>query len=177
GNGEIAFALLLGIGLVLSLISNAVILRLALTPLRRLEETATRVREGDYAARVEPSHLADRDIERVAATFNMMLESAETYRARLREVAARALNAQEEERKRVARELHDGIAQSLAALRVQRRIARAAPEETRLEALDRVSAGMGEATEELRRIAQGLRPPALDMLGLSPAIESYARSL
>ncbi|HEX6134468.1 MAG TPA: sensor histidine kinase [Longimicrobiales bacterium] len=174
---NLGFALLLAIGVVLSVASNAVILRLALTPLRRLEDTATRVRRGDLAARVQPSHLADRDLDRLAATFNMMLDSAEAYRRRLREVAARALTAQEEERKRIARELHDGIAQTLAALRVQLRIARAAPPDTRLEVLERVSAGMAEATEEVRRIAQGLRPPALDMLGLSPAIESYARTV
>ncbi|HEX6307621.1 MAG TPA: sensor histidine kinase [Longimicrobiales bacterium] len=174
---NLGFALLLGIGVVLSVVSNALILRLALTPLRRLEDTATSVRSGNLTARVEPSHLADRDLERLAATFNMMLDSAEAYRRRLREVAARALSAQEEERKRIAQELHDGIAQTLAALRVQLRIARAAQSDSRTEALDRISAGMAEATEEVRRIAQGLRPPALDMLGLSPAIESYARTL
>lgn len=177
GSDGVSFVVLLGVGLALSVLSNAVILRLALTPLRRLEQTATRVQEGDLGARVEPSHLADRDLERLATTFNMMLDSAQAYRTRLRDVAARALSAQEEERKRIARELHDGIAQTLAALRLQLRIARTAQEQERQEALDRVSTGMGEATDELRRIAQGLRPPALDMLGLSPAIESCARSI
>jgi two-component system sensor histidine kinase UhpB len=171
------FAFVLAAGLALSVASNVVILRLALTPLRRLEETARRVRGGDLAARVEPSDLADRDFERLADTFNMMLDSANTYRRRLREVAARALDAQEEERKRIARELHDGIAQTLAALRLRLKVARAAEGDESAVALDRISAEIGAATEELRRIAQGLRPPALDMLGLAPAIESCARSI
>jgi two-component system sensor histidine kinase UhpB len=169
--------LLLGIGVVLSVISNAIIVRLALSPLKRLEETAGRVQDGDLQARVEPTELADRDLERLTATFNMMLDSAEMYRTRLREVAARALSAQEEERKRISRELHDGIAQTLAALRLRLRVTRTAADGARAESLDAISADLGAATEEIRRIAQGLRPPALDILGLSPAIESYVRSV
>ena len=176
-NENVSFALLLTIGVVLSVISNAIILRLALTPLSQLEATARRVQDGDPAARVEPSDLADPDLERLAATFNTMLDSAETYRARLREVAARALNAQEDERRRIAQELHDGIAQTLTALRVRLRVARVLPDDARAAALEEISADIGAATEEIRRIAQGLRPPALDLLGLSPAIESYARSI
>ena len=176
-NENVSFALLLGGGVVLSVISNAIILRLALSPLKQLEGTARRVQDGDLTARVEVSDLADRDLERLAGTFNMMLDSADAYRTRLREVAARALTAQEEERRRIAQELHDGIAQTLTALRVRLRVARATQGEDRTEALDRISTDIGAATEEIRRIAQGLRPPALDMLGLSPAIESYARSV
>ncbi|HSJ32527.1 MAG TPA: sensor histidine kinase [Longimicrobiales bacterium] len=176
-NENISFALLLGTGVVLSVISNAIILRVALSPVKQLEGTARRVQDGDLTARVEVSDLADRDLERLAGTFNMMLDSADAYRTRLREVAARALTAQEEERRRIAQELHDGIAQTLTALRVRLRVARATQGEDRTEALDRISTDIGAATEEIRRIAQGLRPPALDMLGLSPAIESYARNV
>jgi two-component system sensor histidine kinase UhpB len=176
-NENVTLALLLGVGVVLSVISNAIILRLALTPLKALEHTSRRVQEGELTARVPASDLADRDLERLAATLNMMLDSAESYRARLREVAARALNAQEEERRRIAQELHDGIAQTLTALRVRLRVARSAEGDERAEALERIGADIGAATEEIRRIAQGLRPPALDMLGLSPAIESYARTV
>ena len=177
GNGNMSFALLLGMGVVLSVISNAIIVRLALTPLNELEETARRVQDGDLTARVPDSDLADRDLERLAATFNMMLDSGEAYRTRLRDVAARALNAQEDERRRIAQELHDGIAQTLAALRVRLRVARSFDGAARQDTLEAISADIGAATEEIRRIAQGLRPPALDMLGLSPAIESYARSI
>jgi two-component system, NarL family, sensor histidine kinase UhpB len=169
---------LMGAGLVLSVASNALIVRLALSPLERLERTAQQVQSGDLSARVPPSDLADREMERLTATFNTMLESGDQYRQRLRDIASHALRAQEEERRRIARELHDGTAQTLAALRVRLRVARSL-EDTGAQAqlLERISADLGEATEELRRIAQGLRPPALDMLGLAPAIESYARGI
>jgi two-component system, NarL family, sensor histidine kinase UhpB len=176
--GDGVFVVLLGAGVVLSAVSNAVILRLALSPLRQLERTAEQVNTGDLAARVPPSDLADREMQRLAATFNSMLDSGDAYRGRLRDIAARALNASEEERKRIARELHDGTAQTLAALRVRLRVARLTDEASDRDALlQRIGADLGEATEEIRRIAQGLRPPALDMLGLAPAIESLARGI
>lgn len=165
-------------GVTISTLVNGVILRLALSPLHALESTAGRVNEGDVNARVPSSPLADRDLERLRQTFNSMLESGTVYRQRLREIAARALAATEEERKRIARELHDGIAQSLAALRIRLRVARAVQDDdARSALLEQVSSEMGEAMEELRRIARGLRPPALDMLGLGPAIESHARNI
>jgi signal transduction histidine kinase len=143
-----------------------------------LQRTAEQVEAGDLAARVAESELADRDLERLMVTFNTILESGDVYRRRLRDIAARALNATEEERKRIARELHDGTAQTLAALRVRLRVARATEDaEVRSQLLERIGSELGEATEEIRRIAQGLRPPALDMLGLAPAIESFARGI
>lgn len=161
-----------------SVLLNALILRIALAPLRRLERTAARVQAGELGARAPLSALADRDLDRLVVTFNGMLDSTAAYRQRLREIAVRALDAAEEERKRVSRELHDGIAQSLAALRIRLRLARAARDDAeRRSLLDEVSAAIGAATEEVRSIARGLRPPALDMLGLAPAIESYARGI
>lgn len=174
---EVAGAIALA-GVAISIILNAVILRVALSPLRALERAAERVQCGDVEARAALSPLADRDLARLIITFNGVLETTAGYRRRLREIAARALNAAEEERRRIARELHDGTAQTLAALRVRLRLARAAREDADRDAiLEEVSDEIGAAMEEVRRIARGLRPPALDMLGLAPAIESHARSL
>jgi two-component system, NarL family, sensor histidine kinase UhpB len=171
-------ALIAAWGVVVSVVVNGVILWLALLPLKKLEQTAWRVQAGDLDARVEPSELADRNVERIVQTFNAMLDSAVAYRERLRDVAARASTAAEEERKRLARELHDGTAQVLAGLRVRLRVARATDDpEVREAQLEQVSREIGTAIEEVRRMAKGLRPPALDVLGIGPAIESYARSL
>jgi two-component system sensor histidine kinase UhpB len=170
--------LLLVAGVAASALVNALILRVALRPLTNLELTAKLVQAGDLSARVERSPVADRNLDRLAITFNAMLDSGEGYRRHLRDMAARALNATEEERKRISRELHDGTAQTMTALLVRLRVARTTTDAAARDALlERLGADISAATEEIRHIAQNLRPPALDMLGLAPAIESYARTV
>jgi signal transduction histidine kinase len=166
------------VGVVVSVAVNAVILRLALIPLQLLERTAAAVQAGDTGARAPLSPLADRELERLTRTLNGMLDAMEAYRGRLREVAVRALNAAEEERKRVARELHDETAQTLAALLIRIRVARGRGAGREMEPLlEGMREEIGRALEGVRRFAQGLRPPALDELGLVPAVELHARTL
>jgi len=100
-------------------------------------------------------------------------------RGRLEEVEesrARIVRAGYEERRRLERDLHDGAQQRLLALgmalrRVQRRVA-GDPESAR--ALDDAVDGVAEAVRDLREIARGLRPGALDE-GLGPALADLAR--
>ena len=166
------------VGAAASVAVNAVLVRLALDPLRELERTARRVAEGDLDARVQPSRLADRDLRAVIDVLNEMLERVAVYRARLRAITARALEAAEEERKRLAQELYSDTAQSLSELMIRLRLARTkASGPDRDSALDEVREGLAATTERLRRYASDLRPPALDMLGLLPAVESYARTI
>lgn len=176
----VSFEILAGVVLLAVAVTlgvNAIIVRLALKPLRLLEHTADRVQAGDLDTRAPHSVLADREFERLTRLFNAMLDGLALYRQRLREVAARALNAEEEERKRIARELHDETAQRLAALLIRLRIVRAAGEDRREETLEEVRAEIADVLEGISRYARGLRPPALDELGLTSAVESYARAL
>src|SRR5690606_4353046 len=77
-----------------------------------------------------------------------------------------------------SRELHDDTAQTLAALLIRLRLFRAADDpETRERILEQFRTDLGEALERIRRFARGLRPPALDDLGLVPALESHVRGL
>lgn len=165
-------------GICATVLVNALILKLALEPLDALERTAARVQGGSLDARVPYSAVADRELDRLTHTFNGMLDAAETSRERLREVASRALTAAEEERKRIARELHDETAQLLAALLIRIRVVRNAGDPDAVAALlEDMRREIGQALEGVRRFARGLRPPALDELGLVPAIESHLRSL
>ena len=165
-------------GIVATLLINALILKLALQPLDALERTAARVRRGDLDARVPRSPVADRELARLTRTFNGMLDSADQYRERVREVASQALKAAEEERKRISRELHDETAQLLAALLIRIRVVKGAGDPRALDSLlEEMRREIGQALEGVRRFARGLRPPALDELGLVPAIESHLRSL
>jgi two-component system, NarL family, sensor histidine kinase UhpB len=176
---EAAVGILLSLAVAAALVSvavNALIIQLALEPLRVLKATADRIQEGDLEARVPPSRLADPDMERVTAATNGMLDRLADYRRRLRDVAARALNASEEERRRISLELHDDASQRLAAILVRLRIARSVTDgEVKDVMLEEVRRELAETADGLRRYAQGLRPPALDELGLGPAIESHVR--
>lgn len=165
-------------GAVVSIAVNAVIIQLALEPLRLLKRTVDRVQDGDVEARVPPSPLADRDMEGLTEATNSMLDRLGDYRSRLRDVAASALNAAEEERRRISLELHDDASQRLAAILMRLRLARGLEDEEAKDAvLEEVRRELAEAADGLRRYAQGLRPPALDELGLGPAIESHVRHI
>jgi two-component system NarL family sensor kinase len=96
--------------------------------------------------------------------------------AKLKELTQRVFDAQEEERRRVARELHDGISQILVGVRyvldtARRRLGRGDTEAAQ-QPLDRGIDHLGTAIDEVRRISRDLRPSALDDLGLGPAIKA-----
>lgn len=92
-----------------------------------------------------------------------------------RALAKRVLTAQEDERRRIARDLHDEIGQSLTSVLIGLRTAEEAlsfdEARARLGDLRGIAAG---ALDEVRRLARGLRPSVLDDLGLGPALERYA---
>ncbi|WP_344607531.1 sensor histidine kinase [Streptomyces glaucus] len=162
-------ALLLLAGLALLLAGNAVVLRLGLAPLRRLGRamaTADLLRLGVRAAVAGPAEAAE-----LITTYNTMLDRLEAERAA---GAARALGAQERERHRVARELHDEVGQTLTAVLLQlKRVADRVPADLREEvgqAQEATRAGL----EEIRRIARRLRPGVLEELGLASALRSLA---
>jgi two-component system NarL family sensor kinase len=97
--------------------------------------------------------------------------------AKLKRLTQRVFDAQEEERGRVARELHDGISQILVGVRyaldaAKRRLAMG---DARAEDnLDRGIEHLSGAIQEVRRISRDLRPGVLDDLGVGPAIKALA---
>lgn len=101
-----------------------------------------------------------------------------TERNRLRAFGVSALRAAEDERQRIARELHDDTAQRLAALLVRLRvIGRTDDSEERDRQLEEAREEIQESAESVRRIARGLRPPILDEDGVIGAIRSHLSDL
>lgn len=178
-SGEGALVVVVAVVAVAATIAiNAVIVYLALRPLHLLEHAAAEVAAGREGARAELSAFADRRMARVVLTFNAALDAAHASRHRLRAFAARSLNSAEAERRRVAIELHEGVAQTLAATRLRLRLARGASDpELQAAELELLSGEVGKAIEALRTLALELRPLALDVLGLGPAMEALVESI
>jgi signal transduction histidine kinase len=183
-----------GIGvLVVTSLSAWVHAHYAVRPLVQLEKAAARIAGGQLD---EPVTTTRRDeIGRLAASFDTMrheLKAASAARLwwerqleqRVRErteevhrLVARVINAQEEERRRLAQELHDDTAQALAALlmRIEALRDSVSPDEELIRRhLEPTAAQGAQALEDLRRVIMGLRPAALDDLGLVAALRSYA---
>lgn len=163
------------VGILLSLAVNYVVLRAAFRPLTLLQRVAEAVRAGDLSARATPLPDNDPQITHLAETFNRTLDQLERDRAELRSVASQVVRAQEEERKRISRELHDDTAQVLFAqlLRVAALKSAAHPEVRAAAAV--MEEMTSEALEGVRRLALELRPPALDDLGLPAALAELAQ--
>ena len=167
------------LGILLSLLVNCWIVKTALRPLHELREAVDRVQAGRASTSVSLTSDADPDLSRLATAINSMLDRVEGRTVQLRALSERAINAQEEERKRIARGLHDGIGQDISMLiinleRMEGVVSADAPDVQRQLAVARQSAT--RTLEELREVVYGLRPTMLDDLGLGPAIRWYARS-
>ena len=156
-------------------LANLLLVYLALRPLAQLEATAARVSRGDLAARVPPSALADRDMARVGATLNLLLDTLAEERRRVRRLAAQVIGAGDAERGRIARELHDSTAQTLAALALQVRAAAVDAPASLADRLELVRELAGEAVEEVRTLSSTIHPRVLDDLGLPSALRWLAR--
>jgi len=99
-----------------------------------------------------------------------------TERRRLRSFGAGTLRAAEEERRRLARELHDDTLQRLATALLRLRVILGTEcEERREELIEDLREEVLTTAEGVRRIARGLRPPALDDLGVIPALRAHLR--
>jgi two-component system sensor histidine kinase UhpB len=114
------------------------------------------------------------EVERIELAFLRMMRRLEAERRR---AGSAALAAQEEERARVARDLHDEVNQSLTGLLLRLEAAReAAPPEMEAE-LAATKALANQAMRELLSLARQLRPTALDDLGLAAAVAGQVEQL
>lgn len=168
---EIAEAAVLAIGLVVIVAVNALLLRSVLHPLDQLTATMREVSD----LRTSGPRLREPDHGPVAALvqgFNEMIDRLEAERST---TTAMALAAQESERRRIARELHDQIGQSLTVvlLGLEQAQHRTTDARTRRE-VQSLQETTRQALEEVRRISQRLRPGVLEDLGLLNSLASLA---
>ncbi len=164
--------------------------RQLLKPLHALAARAAQMGEGDLstpvvAARHDGVGALAQALESLRIGLKAALADAQqTYQARrLSATRGRLLGGlfarQEEERQRIAYELHEGTVQSLAALALTLDTVKdelASSKQTTRDRLTRVRSRALALMRDLRRLAVDLRPPALNDLGLASALRSYAES-
>ena len=159
-------------GIILSFVVNKWVLKRALRPLDRLQRAVNRIRRGQQNVRVRPGRVSDEQFDRLVEAFNEMVIEHEQYSEQMQRLPRRILQAQEEERQRLARELHDEAAQALTSLLVHLRLLeRAHDPEKAQQQVQTLRDMTAQALEDVRRVALDLRPTILDDLGLGPALE------
>jgi two-component system sensor histidine kinase UhpB len=157
----------LGIGLVLMLTFDLLLLQRAFGPLKRLASTMEAADSSLGRGHADSYDGASAEVRALGEALREMLDRLERER---RDSALRELAAQERERLRIARELHDEVGQMLTAIAL--RAERAAEEagDSERNALLEISRTALGSLEDVRRIALELRPEVLDDLGLVNAV-------
>ena len=115
----------------------------------------------------------------LAFTYRRRVAALERSRAAGREFSRRLIETQEQERQRLAAELHDSLGQNLLVIknRAEMALVRSADPDRMKEQVAQVSAMASQAIREVRSIAQGLRPFQIDAMGLSRAVVAMAGSV
>ena len=183
----ITYLVMVGTTILFGTLLNYLILKMAFRPLEALQAVVKQVHAGNLRARAVLDRASDPDIGHFAVALNTMLERMEANartieedKRQLQRLAAQVITAQEDERKRVARELHDEASQALTTLIIGL--------ETALESMPPRLTGprqqvialrtLTEQTlDEIRNLALSLRPTVLDDLGLASAVRWYAKTM
>lgn len=149
--------------------------RQVVQPLRSLEQKATALAWGDFEAIEEPvGGIAE--IHRLQSELVHMAHKVKGAQESLRSYLGAVTAGQEEERRRLARELHDETIQSLIALNQRIQLAQLSQEEGPQTAqLDEMEEMVSRLVADLRRQIQALRPIYLEDLGLGPALQMLAQ--
>jgi two-component system, NarL family, sensor histidine kinase UhpB len=158
------------VGVSVTMGANLILVRHAFAPLRQLTRLMHTVDPLAPGTRLFAEGAA-KDVRELADAFNDMLERLENER---RDSARRALRAQEGERRRLARELHDELGQSLTGVLLQIDEAIRAPDK---QVLEEAREGARRSLDDVRRIARDLRPDLLVELGLVSALNALATRL
>ena len=144
-------------------------------------EAALRKVQEELESRVEQRTLelleVNRQLREQIATREKVEQELKDSRAQLRSLSEHLQSAREEERKRIAREVHDELGQALSVLKIDVKCLRDAvgDNETLQNQIDGIAEGLDVTVQSVRRICTELRPAILDHFGLPAAIEWQAK--
>lgn len=171
-NGSAILIIFIASGWIISVLINFILLKYTFHPLTQLRETMKRVQSGNTDLRA-PLTGQDPEVDQLADAFNTMLETLdESARSR----ATQILAAQEQERKRIARELHDETSQVLTSLLISLKILEETiSNEAARQQMEETRSLVHQTLRAIRNLSIDLRPSALDDLGLVPALRWYLK--
>ena len=161
--------------LILSLIALWFGARRIVQPLQSLEDRAARLAWGDFQAIEEPVEGIE-EINRLQRSLIHMAHKVKIAQQGLRGYISAITTGQEEERRRLARELHDDTIQSLIALKQRVQLTTISQEDrATIDQLQEIQNMTDQSIHDLRRIIRDLRPLYLEDLGLVATLEMLAR--
>jgi signal transduction histidine kinase len=165
------FAAILALGAIYFGVRNIV------RPLQQLAQAANRIAFGDYAA-AEQTVGGVREVEELRETLDSMAHQVQAAQKAMQNYISTIMRGQEDERVRLAHELHDDTIQSLIALQQRiEMVQKAFAKDPALAnaKLDELRKMLTETLVSVRRFVRDLRPTYLEDLGLIPALEMLAR--
>jgi signal transduction histidine kinase len=147
-------------------------------PILDLVTVTQQLREGDLSVRAP--HWNDDEIGALSDAFNQMVSELEVSQELVVEkenarthLLSRLISAQEEERKRIARELHDGVGQALTSILVHIKVLAQSQDPATHARMEELRQLVDHTLADVRLLSRELRPSALDDLGLAAALERY----
>jgi signal transduction histidine kinase len=144
-------------------------------PLRDLEQKSASLAWGDFSG-IDESVGGIAEIRHLQAELSHMAQKVQAAQRSLRDYIGVITDAQEEERRRLARDLHDDTLQSIIALKQRVQLAQKnAMDETSQKSLKELETIAEQTIENLRRTTRALRPIYLEDLGLVTALEMLTR--
>lgn len=154
-------------------------LRFVAQPLRELGLRANQIGQGQFDAAAKPVG-GLKEIEDMRVTLNDMARQLQSYQAALHDYLREVTQAQEEERARLGRELHDETVQALIALShkaqmVQRNFERSSPQTS--QHIAELRQMIAQDINEVRRFSRALHPHYLEELGLVTALETLTHEV
>lgn len=163
--------------LLLTLLGLGFGVRRIVQPLQSLAEKATALGWGNFAA-IEKPVGGIAEIQRLQSELVHMARKVRNAQQSLRGYLGAITAGQEEERRRLARELHDDTIQSLIALNQRLQLAQLSPEDaSTAEQLQEMQQMVTQLIADLRRQIHALRPIYLEDLGLAPALQMLSQEV
>ena len=173
---ENIFLLLFTVGISTLVISIA-LNQLVIKKLQYFVETVSLIGQGDFGRIV--TFKSDDEIKKLADTFNFMARTLMDKMKMERKYLSQIIEAQENERRRISRELHDEIGQALTAIKfnldmIDKNLPEASPVVTGI--LEDARSLSNQTITAMRQLSMDLRPTMLDELGLIPTLRWYVQN-